>query len=265
MVLTPSIADIDTQICAQNQVIGSQAQQSAYRSELAGIEGILVLLELIADHFHLTHGKITIGLDGESALQQAEGDWLLKPCQTDFDLLFDIRQRLKQCPIQCEFRWIKGHQDKHAAYEDLDNWAKLNVQCDDKAKLHSLACSNANLIKPNIRLRHEKWSVSLNGNKLSRLHIPEIYAQIYKPALEYWEKKHGITPDLWALIDQQATIKRAMKRTPLGKQRWLLKHTTGHCAVGKMELIRGHQDHSNCPWCGEENEITLHVLTCKDD
>ncbi|HEY9817543.1 MAG TPA: hypothetical protein V6D20_17320, partial [Candidatus Obscuribacterales bacterium] len=262
-VLTPSITDITIQIAGQNQVIGSPLQQSAYRSELAGVAGILVLLDLIASHFSLTAGAITIGLDGESALNQTAGDWLLKPQQTDFDLLFDIRRRLKALPIQCSFKWIKGHQDDLPHTNTLDNWALLNVQCDELAKIHSTACSNANLIKPNIRLKHERWSLSLDGNKLSGLNIPALYAQIYKRPTLAWAEKHGITPAVWALLDQQA-LKRAMKRIPLGKQRWLLKHATGHCAVGRMELLREHQDHSNCPRCGASNKTTTHVLTCTD-
>ena len=39
-----------------------------------------------------------------------------------------------------------------------------------------------------------------------------------------------------------------MNKLPLGKQRWLVKHATGHCAVGtRMDLLRKHQDHRKCP------------------
>ncbi len=31
-----------------------------------------------------------------------------------------------------------------------------------------------------------------------------------------------------------------------------------------MELLRGHQDHDNCPRCQEEEETTRHVLQCQD-
>jgi hypothetical protein len=32
-----------------------------------------------------------------------------------------------------------------------------------------------------------------------------------------------------------------------------------------MQLICGFWEHSNCPWCHEENETTTHVLTCDGD
>jgi hypothetical protein len=54
-----------------------------------------------------------------------------------------------------------------------------------------------------------------------------------------------------------------MSKLPFGRRRWLLKHATGFCGVGKMELVRGNQDHAECPRCGAF-EDTTHVLTCKD-
>ena len=53
-----------------------------------------------------------------------------------------------------------------------------------------------------------------------------------------------------------------MKRIPLGQRRWLLKHATGHCAVGRMMERRNHQDHSRCPRCNADNETTLHIILC---
>jgi hypothetical protein len=56
-----------------------------------------------------------------------------------------------------------------------------------------------------------------------------------------------------------------MKRIPWGKQRWLVKFATGHCAVGRMEKRRQHQQHDNCPLCDQEDETTVHVLRCHDE
>jgi hypothetical protein len=54
-----------------------------------------------------------------------------------------------------------------------------------------------------------------------------------------------------------------MRKLPFGKRRWLLKHMTGFCGVGKMEFRRGNQNHDECPRCGT-SEDTVHVLICKD-
>jgi hypothetical protein len=52
-----------------------------------------------------------------------------------------------------------------------------------------------------------------------------------------------------------------MSRLPFGRKRWLIKHATGFCGVGRRELLRGNQDHDECPRCGS-SESSRHVLEC---
>ena len=44
--------------------------------------------------------------------------------------------------------------------------------------------------------------------------------------------------------------KSSLLKLPFGKRRWLLKHATGFCGVGKMEKVRGNKYHDECPRCG---------------
>ena len=53
-----------------------------------------------------------------------------------------------------------------------------------------------------------------------------------------------------------------MRRLPFGKKRWLLKHATGFCGVGRREFLRGNQSHDECTRCGT-SESAKHVLECK--
>ena len=68
---------------------------------------------------------------------------------------------------------------------------------------------------------------------------------------------------VWTTIDWQAHG-RAFRGIPLGKQRWLTKHASGHCGVGRMLLRWKWQCHSECPRCGLEDESTPHILLCAD-
>ena len=52
-----------------------------------------------------------ICLDGKQALLEAAGDWPLSPKRADYDMLFDIREKIRHLPITVNWRWIKGHQD----------------------------------------------------------------------------------------------------------------------------------------------------------
>jgi hypothetical protein len=49
------------------------------------------------------------------------------------------------------------------------------------------------------------------------------------------------------------------------KRRWLTKFVTGICGVGTILQLWQHQQHNSCPRCGESNESTQHVLTCKNE
>jgi len=92
-----------------NWVPGSALDQSAYRSELTGIVGILATTAIIVKQFGIVTGEITIALDGESALDEACGEWPLAIDQASYDLLQEIRNRVRELPIDVKWRWVEGH------------------------------------------------------------------------------------------------------------------------------------------------------------
>jgi hypothetical protein len=62
--------DIDP-LDGDNWVPGTPTDQSAYRSELAGIAGILSVVAITIQHYDITKGSITVALDGYSAQDQS--------------------------------------------------------------------------------------------------------------------------------------------------------------------------------------------------
>jgi predicted nucleic-acid-binding Zn-ribbon protein len=80
--------------------------------------------------------------------------------------------------------------------------------------------------------------------------------------IEYWsKKKHNIKAELITNINWDA-CQSSLNKLPFGKRRWLLKHATRFCGIGKMEKIKGNQEHEDCPRCGQV-EDTIHVVRCK--
>ena len=67
-----------------NWVTGSPLDQSAYRSELTGIVGILATTSIIVKQFGIVTGGITIALDGESAFDEACGECPLSIDQASY-------------------------------------------------------------------------------------------------------------------------------------------------------------------------------------
>jgi hypothetical protein len=128
--------DPTSKITTVNGVPGNDDEQSAYRSELAGIEGTLAVVSSLCTVFDIQQGCITIGLDGDQALRQAGGDWPLEPGQACFDMIQDIRNKIQLLPIEVKWRWIRGHQDDEVDFADLDEWGQANCIADNYAKAY---------------------------------------------------------------------------------------------------------------------------------
>jgi hypothetical protein len=91
---TPSAV---SQTIGVNTVPGSIEDHSAYRSELSGVSGIIAIVDCICSAHGVLSGAIEVGMDGDQAMKVCSGFWPLKADQADFDLLQDIRAKIK-CP-----------------------------------------------------------------------------------------------------------------------------------------------------------------------
>jgi hypothetical protein len=103
--------DKDT-VCLEgmNFVTGLPDEQSSYRSELAGVLGVLTCVEALAKFYKIGEGSITIALDGESAIYKSDSEWPLSINQSSFDYIQVIRNIIKALPISVKFHWVEGHQ-----------------------------------------------------------------------------------------------------------------------------------------------------------
>jgi hypothetical protein len=95
-------------------VPGEKKVQDAYRSELSGIYGVVVMVHLICKVHKIKHGKVQIGCDGLSALRRAidqSGD--VDPTTQHFDIIAAIRTWKNKSPIKWTSKHVLGHQDKN--------------------------------------------------------------------------------------------------------------------------------------------------------
>jgi hypothetical protein len=51
---------------------------------------------------------------------------------------------VERSPAEWISRHVRGHQEDHVHYEDLDRWGQLNVDMDTLAKLHRKTVYNNN-------------------------------------------------------------------------------------------------------------------------
>jgi hypothetical protein len=185
-----------------NVIPGSPNSQSAYRSELGGIAGLLESLHCLCQLHEITSGKVEIGLDGDQARQEAFGHWPLDPGRPDFDLLQHIRGMIHHSPLTFTSRWVAGHQDKNLPCARLDIWGQLNVECDGLAKAFWNTTALCDGWVPNLAFGWEGWSLWIAAQKLSCIDKRKLYDHVFSDRIkQYWHRKHSLTPILITSIN----------------------------------------------------------------
>jgi hypothetical protein len=244
-----------------NIIPGASDSQSPYRSELGGITGTVEALHCICVIHRITQGAVEVGLDGNHAMKEAFGNWPLDPSRPDCAMLQHIRGMIKASALKFTSKWIESHQDDHTSLSQIDHRGQLNVECDGLAKGFWNSTVLTESWVPSIQFGFKKWSLWIAKQKLAKVDKRQLYAFVFSETIEnYWHRKHSLTPDLITSINWEA-CEEAMGRLPFGKKRWLIKHATGFCGVGRRGLLRGNQDHDDCPRCGFP-ESSRHVLEC---
>ncbi len=93
---------------------GSIQAQGSYRSELAGLYGIVTTVNSLACFHHQTHGSVLIICNKEAALTKSMKLWESNPLDKQFDIIHAIRAGICKTKIKWTSKHIKGHQDQVA-------------------------------------------------------------------------------------------------------------------------------------------------------
>jgi hypothetical protein len=110
--------------------------QSAHRSELAGLFGIATIVDLLCQYYDITEGTVTIGYDGLQALVHATSSVdFTSTKMAQFDLVGATRTMLRRSPVSWKAEHVLGHQDDDV-HATLDRKAMMNVTMDGEAKFH---------------------------------------------------------------------------------------------------------------------------------
>ena len=232
------------------------------------------ILEMLHAEFDLTGSEFTFGLDNTEARKAVMAEFEPSIKKPDYDMIHEIRSRMKKLPIVFHSKWIKGHQDRdNHDYSKMDIWTLLNIEMDHLAAEHMARHSHED--QPNIPLPHERITIWIDSAKLAHFDKHELYEKVYGrtgtdendkrtwTSRKFWQTREQLTDEAMDNIHWKA-LGKAIRKAPQGTQRWILKQATGQCGVGRMLLRRKYNDHGRCPRCGEEDETTKHVLRCKD-
>ena len=246
-------------------VPGSPEDQNPYRSELAGINGVLSAIAVIVKMKDINSGDIEIALDGLSAKNQVETNLdYLSVHQTCFDIIQDIRNRIELLPIKIKWRWVEGHQ-REKGRRKLDWWARQNERVDLLCKKFLTRCIIKRREYKSVRLWYEKWAIYLNGTKQSKICKKTMYSELRKQkTFDYWKTHHAFPIINPGSISWEPN-RMATKQLPIGLQRYYIKFLTGHIGTRHMLKHRREISNSRCLNCSEcKNEKAPHVLRCKN-
>jgi hypothetical protein len=153
---------------------------------------------------------------------------------------------------------VAGHQDDDGI-EELDRWARLNIEMDSLAKVYWNDMSEEKAEGGDIA--NEFWPVSIRGEKVSSRLGERIREHILGQAQwERWERKGRLTREQIARVNWTA-CDQAMRSLTIGWRHWIAKHISGHAGVGVKMVQWKMRESAACPRCGEE-EDSRHVWTC---
>ena len=233
--------------------LGGAGDQSAYRSELAGLYAIITVVDFLD-----TAGSIEIGCDGQEALHRSMGDRTTRTSDKHFDLIMAACRRRERTRPSWKWRHIAGHQDRHSS--TLDLWAQLNCEMDAAAKAHWAATAQQRQRFRHMRFRYEPWSLWHGDIKISSDVSHWIdRVTVGNDLLKYWKKKR-VLPQDHLCVDFESREK-ALRTLPPLWQIWTVKHTSGHCGVGKKMKLWKFWKTDLCPRC-DQPEDHVHVNRC---
>jgi hypothetical protein len=237
---------------------GNPSDQSAYRSELTGIYGIVCTIWYLYNKYGMS-GHITVGCDGLSALRQAQKTVdFVDPNIAQYDMIMAIRTVISQSSWQWDWIHVKGHQDDAKSQEELDQWSLWNIQMDAEAKQFWKTAKHQ-YIDP--LLCGEPWRTTLDGRKMtSNLRERLREACCTPPAMAYWDRKGRFGSFSSNDIDWDV-VGAAMKQSKPHRQRWVSKTISGFCATGQMMKRRKERDTDACPRCGAPENVQ-HIWKC---
>ena len=146
---------------------GTKEDQTAYRSELTGVDCILAVLAILVRHYKIKKGAITIAFDCATALKTCAKTDPLSINMKCFDILQDIRNRMDILPIEVSWRWVEGHQKEKG--KTMDWWARRNFDVDLAAKAYLRKCRKDNRPFVPIQLKYKYWAVYCKQVKKSSI------------------------------------------------------------------------------------------------
>jgi hypothetical protein len=138
--------DLGDQITGCNITPGLQEHQSPYRSELGWIVGMLVLLDLLQQHYDLRIQQFVITCDCNGAGLKSLTYHRPPTANNDnYDRLTQAYKIKTKATIDIVYQWVEGHQADQYGNQQLDKYGLLNDEMDKLANQYREETKHMNL------------------------------------------------------------------------------------------------------------------------
>jgi hypothetical protein len=254
---------------------GTSLNSSAYRSELSGVLGSLLLCQAYCTAYSIESGTLVIGCDNMLAGRYGvEFNNICNPSLDHYDLLQAISKVRANIPLKLRYAHVEGHQREKYAGRPLSVAANLNDRMDSLAKAYLQYRKNRHP-QPLCPVMPQEWSVSVGGTKLCTRIKTQLRHLLESRTVEnMWStpkrrsRGRGMKPPIFlpaqiSLFDFPATQK-AWDSVSGDRRRFVTKVGSDSLPVGVYMKRMGFWTHDECPCCGTPGETGAHLLCCKD-
>lgn len=162
-----------------------------------GILGLVMTVNALCAEHDINEGSITAKCDGEGTITVLQYMHpITKNSRKHFDIILALQQALDLSPLLWNFEHLRGHQDAHTCYSQLNRWAQLNVQADTLAKQEvTRLINNGEKLGPTLPIPYNQCQIVFKGQEeeiipLSSHLVSTIIDLIQREKIKkYWEKK----------------------------------------------------------------------------
>ena len=179
-------------IRAVNAVPGPLKEGDSHRCEMAGIYGVVNIVNCIASLHNVQAGSITIAYDNKHALRIFEEDYIPDTKHPDFDLVSATWNLIQESPIKFEGEHVKGHQDDKILGRPYTRQELLNIEMDSLAKAFwsHIFTNHPDLSMPlpsQHKIHGEGWQLWNNDTKINNPNTDNLYNIIHHPITQgFW-------------------------------------------------------------------------------
>jgi sentrin-specific protease 1 len=238
---------------------------NSYRAEQLGMLALHLLLLTAEEYYQQSLTDANIFCDNKGTIQTFSKEHRRIPAGAkNNDILRVLRRIQTTSKLAHKLQHVKAHQDDNVPFRLLSLDAKLNFECDLRAKhaVQQAIADDASFRTTIYSLPLEQASVFFDGSKQTSDIAKELRYQIgRRNARQFYQDEKIMDNSTFDSI-AWADLRSLLEKRPKMYQLWYGKQCSGFCGTGQM-ISRWDPDASDsCPNCGRF-ETADHLTRCE--